>query len=85
MSASVGAVGNRGDKAIAETVRGLYKAKLMRAKRLWKSIAAVQLATMGRVRWWKTACPHEGRGYRTHAEVEAAAYSHDQDAAPVTS
>ncbi|MCK6090922.1 hypothetical protein [Micrococcus endophyticus] len=47
MSTSVGAVGDSSDNALAETVKGLYKAKLIHAKRLWKSIAAVQLATMG--------------------------------------
>ncbi|STY67587.1 Uncharacterised protein [Micrococcus luteus] len=84
MTASVGTVGDSYDNALAETVNGLYKAELIHAKRVWESVGAVELATMGWVHWWNTARLHEALDYRTPAEVEAA-YTHDQDSAPVAS
>ncbi|QQE47792.1 integrase core domain-containing protein [Micrococcus luteus] len=49
-----------------------------------ESVEAVELATMGWVHWWNTTRLHEALGYRPPAEVEAA-YTHDQDSAPVAS
>ena len=84
VTASVGTVGDSYDNALAETVNGLYKAELIHAKRIWESVQAVELATMGWVHWWNTARLHEALDYRTPAEVEAA-YTHDRDVAPVAS
>ena len=84
VSASVGTVGDSYDNALAETVNGLYKAELIHSKRLWESTEAVELATMGWVHWWNTTRLHEGLGYATPTEVEAA-YTHDHDVAPVAS
>ncbi|TFH97833.1 hypothetical protein E4A49_11685 [Micrococcus lylae] len=56
----------------------------MHSKRIWESVQAVELATMGWVHWWNTTRLHEALGYRTPAEVEAA-YTHDRDVAPVAS
>jgi len=84
VTASVGTVGDSYDNALAETVNGLYKAELIHAKRIWESVEAVELATMGWVHWWNTSRLHEALGYRTPAEVEAA-YTHDRDVAPVAS
>ena len=84
VSASVGTVGDSFDNALAESVNGLYKAELIHSKRLWESVQAVELATVGWVHWWNTSRLHEALGYRTPAEVEAA-YTHDQDSAPVAS
>mgnify|MGYP002713611275 CR=1 FL=1 len=81
---SIGTVGDAYDNALMETVNGLYKAELIHAKRIWESVEAVELATMGWVHWWNTARLHEALGYRTPAEVEAA-YTHDRDVAPVAS
>lgn len=53
-------------------MNGLYKAELIHAKRIWESVEAVELATMGWVHWWNTARLHEALGYCTPAEVEAA-------------
>ena len=84
ITAGVSAVGDSYDNALAETMNGLYKAELIHAKRIWESVEAVELATMGWVHWWNTARLHEALGYCTPAEVEAA-YTHDQDSAPVAS
>ena len=84
VTASVGTVGDSYDNALAETVNGLYTAELIHAKRIWESVEAVELATMGWVHWWNTARLHEALGYRTPTVVKAA-YTHDQDSAPVAS
>ena len=81
---SIGTVGDSYDNALAETVNGLFKAGLIHAKRVWESVEAVEMATMGWVHWWNTTRLHETLGYRTPAEVETA-YTHDQDSAPVAS
>mgnify|MGYP002652868298 CR=1 FL=1 len=52
-------------------MNGLYKAELIHSKRIWESVQAVELATMGWVHWWNTGRLHEGLGHRTPAEVEA--------------
>lgn len=83
VKASVGTVGDSYDNALAETVNGLYKAELICSKRLWESVEAVEPATMGWVHWWNTTRLHEALGHHTPAEVEVA-YTHDQDATPVT-
>ena len=72
VSASVGTVGDSYDNALAETVNGLYKAELIHSKRIWESVQAVELATMGWVHWWNTTRLHEALDYRTPTEVEAA-------------
>lgn len=82
VTASVGTVGDSYDNALAETVNGLFKAELIHAKRIWESVSAVEIATMGWVHWWNTTRLHEALAYRTPAEAEAA-YTHDHDAAPV--
>ena len=53
-------------------MNGLFKAGLIHAKRVWESVEAVEMATMGWVHWWNTARLHEALGYHTPAEVEAA-------------
>lgn len=84
VTASVGTVGDSYDNALAETVNGLYKTEISYSKRVWPSATAVEIATLDWVHWWNTARLHESLDYRTPAEVEAA-YTHDEDVAPVTS
>ena len=36
-------------------MNGLYKAELIHAKRIWESVEAVELATMGWVHWWNVS------------------------------
>lgn len=57
-------------------VNGLYKAELIQSKRLWESIEAVELATMGWAHWWATVSLHEALDYHTPTQVEVA-YAHD--------
>lgn len=60
------------------------KGELIGSKRVWESVEAVELATMGWMRWWNTTRLHEALGYRTSAEIEAG-YTHDRDVASVAS
>ena len=46
-------------------MNGLYETELIHTKRRWESTKAVELATMGWVRWWNTARLHEALDYRT--------------------
>ena len=78
--ASVGTVGHSYDNALAETVNGLYKAELIHSKRVWESVEAVELATMGWVHWCNTTRLHEALDYRTPAEIEMT-YTDQQDVA----
>ena len=78
----MGTVGDSYDNALAETVNGLYKAELVCSKRLWQSVEAVEMATLGWVHWWNTTRLHQALAYRTPIEVEAA-YTHHQDPASV--
>lgn len=80
----MGTVGDSYDNALTEAVNGLYKAEPIHCKRVWESVQAVELATMGWVHWWNTARLHEALSYRSPPEVEAA-YTHDRDVAPVAS
>lgn len=81
VTASVGTVGDSYDNALAETVNGLYKTEIIYSKRVWSSATAVEIATLDWVHWWNTARLHEGLGYRTPVEVEAA-YTEPEVTAP---
>ncbi len=83
VKASVGAIGDSYDNALAETVNGLYEAELIHSKRIWESISEVELATMGWVHWRNTARLHEALGYRTPLSVEES-YTHPMATAPAT-
>ena len=74
-------VGDSYDNALAETVNGLYKTEIIYSKRVWPSATAVEIATLDWVHWWNTARLHEGLGYRTPVEVEAA-YTEPEVTAP---
>lgn len=49
--ASTGSTGDSYDKAIAESINGLYKAEVIHRKN-WKNRAEVELATLTRVDWY---------------------------------
>lgn len=78
---SVGSVGDSYDNALAETINGLFKTEVIRRGRPWRSVKAVELATLERVDWFNhrrllepigNVPPAEVRA-RYHAELEAAA------------
>lgn len=49
---SVGSVGDSYDNALAETINGLYKTEVIRRRGPWKSLEAVELATLEWVNWF---------------------------------
>jgi len=48
---SVGSVGDSYDNALAETINGLYKAEVIHRRGPWRSIEAVEFATLEWVDW----------------------------------
>ena len=49
---SVGSVGDSYDNALAETINGLYKAELIHRRGPWRSLEAVEFATLEWVDWF---------------------------------
>src|SRR4029078_7945260 len=49
---SVGSVGDAYDNALAETITGLYKAEVIHKRGPWRSLQAVEVATLEWVDWF---------------------------------
>ena len=58
----------RSINALAESVNGAYKCKLVK-DRLFDSVTGLELETADWVYWWNTRWLHQGLGYRTPQEV----------------
>jgi putative transposase len=69
---SVGSKGDSYDNALAETVNGLYKTELIRARGPWRTVDQVELATAAWVAWWNAERLHSACGDIPPAEFEAA-------------
>ncbi len=69
---SVGSRGDSYDNALAETVNGLYKTELIRARGPWRTADQVELATAAWVAWWNEQRLHSACGDVPPAEFEAA-------------
>ena len=63
--------GDSYDNALAETVNGLYKTKLINRGGPWRSTEQVELATSAWVHWWNTQRLHGACGDVPPAEFEA--------------
>jgi transposase InsO family protein len=72
---SVGSVGDSYDNALAETINGLYKAEVIWRKGPWRSLEAVEFATLEWVDWFNNRRLLEPIGFRPPAEAEAAYYA----------
>jgi putative transposase len=72
---SVGSVGDSYDNALAESINGLYKAELIHRRGPWKSIEAVELATLEWVDWFNNRRLLEPIGNIPPAEAEANYYA----------
>ena len=68
---SVGSVGDSYDNALAETINGLYKAELIWRRGPWRSIEAVEYATLEWVDWFNNRRLLEPIGNMPPAEAEA--------------
>jgi putative transposase len=71
---SVGSVGDSYDNALAETVIGLFKTEVIRRRGPWRSLEAVEYATLDRVDWYNTRRLLEPIGDIPPAEAEARYY-----------
>jgi transposase InsO family protein len=67
---SVGSVGDSYDNALAETINGLYKAEVIRRRGPWKSLEAVEFATLEWVDWFNHRRLLEPIGNIPPAEAE---------------
>ena len=69
---SVGSKGDSYDNALAESVNGLYKTELIRARGPWRTADQVELATAAWVAWWNEQRLHGACGDVPPAEFEQA-------------
>ena len=72
---SVGSRGDSYDNALAESVIGLFKAEVIRRQGPWRSLEAVEYATLTWVDWFNTQRLLEPIGYLPPAEYEARYYA----------
>jgi putative transposase len=72
---SVGSVGDSYDNALAETINGLYKAEVIHRRGPWRSMEAVEFATLEWVDWFNNRRLLEPIGNIPPAEAEAAYYA----------
>jgi putative transposase len=72
---SVGSVGDSYDNALAETIVGLFKTELIRPRGPWRSLDAVEFATLEWVDWFNNRRLLEPIGNVPPAEAEARYYS----------
>ncbi len=71
---SVGSRGDSYDNALAESVIGLFKTEVIRRRGPWRSLEAVEFATLAWVDWFNTRRLLEPIGYVPPAEYEARYY-----------
>ena len=72
---SVGSVGDSYDNALAETVIGLFKTEVIRRRGPWRSMEAVEFATLEWVDWFNNRRLLEPIGNMPPAEAEARHYA----------
>ena len=72
---SVGSVGDSYDNALAETINGLYKAEVIHRRGPWRSMEAVEYATLEWVDWFNNRRLLAPIGNIPPAEAEAAYYA----------
>ena len=72
---SVGSVGDSYDNALAQTVIGLFKTEVIHRRGPWRSLEAVEFATLEWVDWYNNRRLLEPIGSIPPAEAEAAYYA----------
>jgi transposase InsO family protein len=78
---SVGSVGDSYDNALAETINGLYKAEVIHRRGPWRSLEAVEYATLEWVDWFNNRRLLEPIGNIPPAEAEARYHAGMEDQA----
>ena len=74
IDASVGSVGDSYDNALAETIIGLFKTEVIYARGPWRTLEAVEYATLEWVDWFNHRRLLEPIGHVPPAEFEEAYY-----------
>jgi transposase InsO family protein len=72
---SIGSVGDSYDNALAESINGLYKAEAVHRRGTWRSLEAVEFATLEWVDWFNHRRLLEPIGNIPPAEAEALYYA----------
>jgi len=72
---SVGSVGDSYDNALAESVIGLFKTEVIRRRGPWRTMEAVELATLEWVDWYNNRRLLEPIGNMPPAEAEERYYA----------
>lgn len=72
---SVGSVGDSYDNALAETINGLFKAEVIHRRGPWRSVEAVEYATLEWVDCFNNRRPLEPIGNTRPADAEANFYA----------
>jgi transposase InsO family protein len=78
---SVGSVGDSYDNALAETINGLFKTEVIRRAGPWRSLEAVEFATLEWVDWFNNRRLLQLIGNIPPAEAEACYYTQLQETA----
>jgi len=78
---SVGSIGDSYDNALAETVHGLFKTELIRRRAPWRSLDAVEFATLEWVDWFNNRRILEPIGNMPPAEAEQRYYAQLEEVA----
>jgi len=78
---SVGSVGDSFDNALAETINGLYKTEVIRRRGPWRTLEAVEFATLEWGDWFNNRRLLEPIGGIPPAEAEARYYAQTEGAA----
>ena len=77
----MGSVGDSYDNALAETINGLYKTEAIRRRGPWRTLEAVEFATLEWVDWFNHRRLLEPIGNIPPAEAEARNYAQTEDVA----
>src|SRR5215831_10088457 len=80
---SVGSVGDSYDNALAETIIGLYKAEVIHRRGPWRTLQAVEYATLEWVDWFNNRRLLEPIGNVPPAEAEAVYYRELEEPTPI--
>ena len=72
---SIGSVGDSYDNALAESINGLYKTEVIRRRGPWRSLEAVEFATLEWVEWFNNRRLLEPIGNMPPAEAEVRYYA----------
>jgi putative transposase len=78
IAASVGTVGDSYDNALAETINGLYKTELIKARGPWRTADAVEFTTAEYVDWFNHRRLYEHCGDMPPVEYEDLYYAHHE-------